>query len=131
MIERTKIVLKSGKDDAVLRQHPWVFSGAIKKIYGPTQEGDIVEVFNNKDRFLGIGHWGSGSIAVRVFSFEQIELDADFWKRKLQTAFDVRKSLNLIDNPNTNVYRLVFAEGDGMPGLVIDIYNYCFDSVLF
>jgi 23S rRNA (cytosine1962-C5)-methyltransferase len=123
MKEITKIVLKSGKDDAVLRQHPWVFSGAIKKIYGPTQEGDIVEVFNNKDRFLGMGHWGNGSIAVRIFSFEQIELDEDFWKRKLQIAYDVRKSLNLIDNPKTNVYRLVFAEGDGMPGLVIDVYN--------
>ena len=54
-MERTKIVLKSGKDDAVLRQHPWVFSGAIKKVYGPTQEGDIVDVYNNKDRFLGKG----------------------------------------------------------------------------
>ena len=122
-MERTKIVLKSGKDDAVLRQHPWVFSGAIKKVYGPTQEGDIVDVFNNKDRFLGTGHWGTGSIAVRVFSFVPIELDANFWKQKLQTAYNVRKSLNLIDNPKTNVYRLVFAEGDGMPGLVIDVYN--------
>ena len=122
-MERTKIVLKSGKDDAVLRQHPWVFSGAIKKIYGPTQEGDIVDVFNNKDRFLGTGHWGNGSIAVRIFSFEEIVLDADFWNRKLQTAYDVRKSLNLINNKDTNVYRLVFAEGDGMPGLVIDMYN--------
>ena len=122
-MERTKVVLKSGKDDAVLRQHPWVFSGAIKKVYGPTQEGDIVDVFNNKDRFLGTGHWGTGSIAVRVFSFIPIELESDFWKQKIQTAYNVRKSLNLIDNPNTNVYRLVFAEGDGMPGLVIDIYN--------
>ena len=122
-MERTKIVLKSGKDDAVLRQHPWVFSGAIKKVYGPTQEGDIVDVYNNKDRFLGTGHWGTGSIAVRVFSFIPIELDASFWRQKLQTAYNVRKSLNLIDNPKTNVYRLVFAEGDGMPGLVIDIYN--------
>ena len=122
-MERTKIVLKSGKDDAVLRQHPWVFSGAIKKVYGPTQEGDIIDVYNNKDRFLGTGHWGTGSIAVRVFSFIPIQLDHNFWKQKLQTAYNVRKSLNIIDNPNTNVYRLVFAEGDGMPGLVIDVYN--------
>jgi len=122
-MKRTKVVLKSGKDDAVLRQHPWVFSGAIKKVYGPTQEGDIVDVYNNKDRFLGTGHWGTGTIAVRVFSFTPIDLDANFWKQKLHTAYKVRKSLNLIDNPNTNVYRLVFAEGDGLPGLVIDIYN--------
>jgi len=122
-MKRTKVVLKSGKDDAVLRQHPWVFSGAIKKVYGPTQEGDIVDVYNNKDRFLGTGHWGTGTIAVRVFTFTPIDLDANFWKQKLHTAYKVRKSLNLIDNPNTNVYRLVFAEGDGLPGLVIDIYN--------
>jgi len=122
-MQRTKIVLKSGKDDAVLRQHPWIFSGAIKKVYGPTQEGDIVEVFNNKDRFLGIGHWGNGSIAVRVFSFEQIDINFDFWKQKIQTAYNVRHSLNLTQNPNTNVYRLIFAEGDGLPGLIVDIYN--------
>jgi 23S rRNA (cytosine1962-C5)-methyltransferase len=122
-MKRTKIILKSGKDDAVLRQHPWVFSGAIKKVYGPTQEGDIVEVFNNKDRFLGIGHWGNGSIAVRVFSFEQVEADYNFWKKKIQTAYQVRESLNLTQNAQTNVYRLVFAEGDGLPGLVVDIYN--------
>ncbi len=122
-MERTKVVLKSGKDDAVLRQHPWVFSGAIKKVYGPTQEGDIVEVYNNKDRFLGIGHWGDGSIAVRIFSFVQIDIDTNFWKQKIQSAYNMRVSLNLINNTNTNVYRLVFAEGDGLPGLVIDVYN--------
>ncbi len=122
-MERTKIVLKSGKDDAVLRKHPWVFSGAVKKIYGPVAEGDIVEVYNNKDRFLGIGHWGTGSIAVRVFSFEQTEINHDFWEEKIRSAYNVRRALQLTDNPDTNVYRLVFAEGDGLPGLVIDIYK--------
>ena len=122
-MDRTRIVLKSGKDGAVLRQHPWIFSGAIKKVYGPTQEGDIVEVFNNKDRFLGIGHWGNGSIAVRIFSFELVEPDFSFWKKKIQTAYNVRESLSLTQNDKTNVYRLVFAEGDGLPGLIIDIYN--------
>jgi 23S rRNA (cytosine1962-C5)-methyltransferase len=122
-MERTKIILKSGKDEAVLRFHPWVFSGAIKKIYGPTAEGDIVEVYNNKDRFLGIGHWGNGSIAVRVFSFESIEIDAKFWKDKIAAAYKLRETMQLTQNAETNVYRLVFAEGDGLPGLVIDIYN--------
>lgn len=122
-MERTRVILKSGKDDAVLRQHPWVFSGAIKKVYGPTREGDVVEVYNNKDRFLGIGHWGDGSIAVRILSFREEIIDSNFWKEKLQRAYEVRKSLNLVNNSNTNVYRLVFAEGDGLPGLVIDIYN--------
>ncbi len=122
-MSETKIVLKSGKDDAVLRQHPWVFSGAIKKTYGNPQEGDIVDVYNNKDRFLGCGHWQNGSIAVRVFSFEPIEIDSNFWKSKLEMAYKVRQSLGLTDNAETNVYRLVFAEGDGLPGLIIDFYN--------
>jgi 23S rRNA (cytosine1962-C5)-methyltransferase len=120
---RTKIILKSGKDDAVLRQHPWVFSGAIKKMNGNPQEGDIVDVFNNKDRFLGCGHWQNGSIAVRIFSFEQVEPDYNFWKSRLVDAYKMRAAIGLINNESTNVYRLVFAEGDNLPGLVIDFYN--------
>lgn len=120
---RTKIILKSGKDEAVLRQHPWVFSGAIKKMTGTPSEGDIVDVFNNKDRFLGCGHWQDGSIAVRIFSFDAVEPDYDFWKRRLANAYRMREAIGLIDNKSTNVYRLVFAEGDSLPGLVIDYYN--------
>lgn len=121
--QRTKIILKSGKDDAVLRQHPWVFSGAIKKIHGNTQEGDIVDVYNNKDRYLGCGHWQDGSIAVRIFSFEEIEPDYNFWKNRLVAAYQMREALGLTQSKETNVYRLVFAEGDNLPGLVIDFYN--------
>ena len=122
-MERAKVVLKSGKDDAVMRQHPWVFSGAIKKTYGNTQEGDIVDVYNNKDQYLGCGHWQDGSIAVRIFSFEPVEVNLDFWIERLQNAYKMRDAIGLINNPQTNVYRLVFAEGDGLPGLVIDYYN--------
>jgi len=119
----TKIVLKSGKDQSVKRFHPWVFSGAIKKMYGTPAEGDVVSVYSNQDEFLGLGHYQIGSITVRVFSFEEIVPDIDFWKLKLQQAFNLRKTLGLTDNAETNVYRLVHAEGDGMPGLIIDIYN--------
>ncbi len=122
-MERAKVVLKSGKDDAIMRQHPWVFSGAIKKTYGNTQEGDIVDVHNNKDQYLGCGHWQDGSIAVRIFSFEPVEVNLDFWIERLQNAYKMRDAIGLINNPQTNVYRLVFAEGDGLPGLVIDYYN--------
>ncbi len=120
---RIKIILKSGKDEAVLRQHPWVFSGAIKKINGDPQEGEIVDVYNNKDRFLGCGHWQNGSIAVRIFSFEQIEPDYNFWKQRLEAAYKIRNAIGLTNSETTNVYRLVFAEGDSLPGLVIDYYN--------
>lgn len=121
--EFTKVIVGSGKDLSLRRFHPWVFSGAIKKIKGEVEEGDVVEVFDNKDEYLGTGHYQIGSIAVRVFSFEKIDPDKNFWKERLKRAYDYRKQLGLIDNPHTNVYRLVFAEGDGLPGLIIDWYN--------
>lgn len=118
-----KIILKSGKDDAVRRFHPWVFSGAIKKIEGNVDDGDIVEVYSNHDEYLATGHYQNGTIMVRLFSFKQIIPDNDFWKSKIQKAYDLRKLVGLVDNENTNVYRLVHAEGDGLPGLIIDFYN--------
>ena len=123
MEKHTKIVLKSGKDQSLKRFHPWVFSGAIKKMYGEVNEGDVVSVYSNQDEFLGLGHYQIGSIAVRVFSFKDVELDADFWKNKLLKAYELRQALGLSNNSQTNVYRLVHAEGDGMPGLIIDFYN--------
>lgn len=120
---RSKVVLKNGKEDAVRRFHPWIFSGAIKTIYGEVAEGDIVEVYSVNKEFLALGHYQIGSIAVRLFSFENIEPDVDFWYSKLKKAYDLRVKLGLADNPETNAYRLVHAEGDGMPGLIIDFYN--------
>ncbi|HAZ04739.1 MAG: SAM-dependent methyltransferase [Bacteroidetes bacterium GWF2_42_66] len=119
----TPVILKSGKDQSLKRFHPWVFSGAIKKIKGPAAEGDVVAVYSNHDEFLGLGHYQIGSIAVRIFSFTEVEPDIHFWREKLQQAYRLRKSLGLSDSENTNVYRLVHAEGDGMPGVIIDFYN--------
>lgn len=121
--EYTRIVLKSGKDQSLKRFHPWVFSGAIKKTYGPLNEGDLVEVYSNKDEFLGLGHYQIGSITVRIVSFEKSEPDYNFWKNKIQKAWDYRKSLGFDLNENTNVFRLIHAEGDGLPGLIVDFYN--------
>lgn len=118
-----KIILKSGKDEAVRRYHPWVFSGAIKKMSGEPNDGDIVEVFSNHDELLGIGHYQNGSIAVRIFSFENILPDKNFWKTKIESAYNYRKAIGLTNNDLTNVYRLIFAEGDGLPGLIMDYYN--------
>ncbi|QIA08744.1 class I SAM-dependent rRNA methyltransferase [Draconibacterium halophilum] len=121
--EFVKVVLKSGKDQSLLRFHPWVFSGAIKKMYGTPAEGDLVKVYSNKDQFLGIGHFQVGSIAIRIVSFEEIEPDYDFWKSKIESAWNLRKKLGFENNAETNVFRLIHAEGDGMPGLVVDFYN--------
>jgi len=122
-MERAKIVLKSGKDQSLQRYHPWVFSGAIKKIYGQAVEGELVDVYNNKDEFLATGHYQESSIAVRVISFQQQEIDDYFWKQRIERAYRLRETAGLIRNPDTNVYRLVNAEGDMMPGLIVDYYN--------
>ena len=84
MAERTRIVLKSGKDQSLRRFHPWVFSGAIKKIYGPAREGEEVDIFDNKDEFLASGHYQDGSIAVRILSFDPVEVNQVFWDQKIQ-----------------------------------------------
>ncbi|MGZ3863066.1 MAG: class I SAM-dependent rRNA methyltransferase [Bacteroidia bacterium] len=118
-----KIILNKGKEISFLRFHPWLFSGAIKIKDGDIQEGDIVEVYSFDNKYIGTGQYADSSISVRMLTFEKENIDATFWKKKIQKAYDYRKFLNLADNPGTNVYRLVFAEGDGLPGLIIDHYN--------
>ena len=125
----SKIILSSGKDQSLRRFHPWVFSGAIKKIKDDRgaeikpHDGDLVEVYDNKDEFLAIGHYQDSSIAVRVLSFEKVVPDLDFLKAKIQAAYNFRISIGLANSTSTNCYRLIYAEGDGMPGLIIDHYN--------
>ena len=122
-METVKIVLKSGKDQSARRYHPWIFSGAIKKIYGNPAEGDIVDVYDNKDEFLATGHYQPGSIAVRILSFEKVKPDIDFFRIRIRSALEYRRALGFIDNERTNVYRLIHAEGDNLPGLIVDYYN--------
>lgn len=124
MSELTQVILKSGKDISLFRYHPWVFSGAIKKIKGPVHEGDVVEIVNNQFQFLGLGHYQIGSIAIRVFSFEKETIDVDFWRQKIQKAYDYRKSLGFIGEGKTNIFRLLHAEGDGVPGMIVDVYDH-------
>lgn len=123
-MSEVRVILKTKKSQALERFHPWVFSGAIKKIEGgEPQDGDIVSVYSNHFNFLGKGHFQHGSIAVRILSFKDIEIDDAFWTEKLTNAYKSRQSIGLVDNPETNTYRLVFAEGDELPGLIIDHYN--------
>lgn len=122
-MQKIKIVLKSGKEQSIRRYHPWIFSGAIKKIYGEPLEGDIVTVFDNKGDFLAVGHYQPGSIAIRILSFEDIEPDSKFFRERIKSAIDFRRSMGLIDNNSVNVFRLVHGEGDNLPGLIADFYN--------
>ena len=118
-----RIFLKPGKEQSLKRFHPWVFSGAIGKSEGKPEEGDPVNVYSADGEFLAMGHCQIGSIAVRILSFEAVNPDFDFWKTKIEKAWNVRKTLGLTENRETSVFRLVHAEGDGMPGLIVDFYN--------
>ena len=120
-----RVHLRRGKEESLQRNHPWVFSGAIERISEetPLNEGDIVEVVTKQGDFIAKGHWQIGSIAVRVLSFEQEDIDQAWWNRRISEAKGVREALGLVDNTATTCYRLVHGEGDLLPGLVIDIYE--------
>ncbi len=118
-----KIYLNKGKEQSLKRFHPWVFSGAINRIDGNPAEGDVVEVYSKSGEFLGCGHYQIGSITVRILSFDECEINQDFWYNRLMAAYKARESLGLTTSSNTNCYRLVHGEGDFLPGLIIDIYN--------
>lgn len=117
------IYLKRGKDESLKRFHPWIFSGAIAKADNGINDGDTVRVISNEGNFIAVGHYQIGSIAVRVLSFDDIEINDAFWKERLTEALKMRISIGIADNPKNNTYRLVHGEGDGLPGLVIDCYG--------
>lgn len=118
-----QIYLKRGKEESLKRFHPWIFSGAIHHADEGIEEGETVRVMNADHRFIAVGHFQMGSIAVRVLSFSDVPIDAAFWASRLQSALAVRLTLGLADNPTNNTYRLVHGEGDHLPGLVIDVYG--------
>lgn len=119
-----KVYLKPGKEESLKRFHPWVFSGAIARVEGEPEEGEVVDVYTSQKEFIACGHFQVGSIAVRVLSFRQETIDHAFWVRRLEVAKDLRRALGLIGNPQNNTYRLVHGEGDNLPGLIIDVYDH-------
>ena len=123
-MKHCKVFLKPKKEESLLRFHPWVFSGAIQSFEGQPEEGDLVEVYGAHNRYLGIGHFQIGSIAVRILSFQQQEIDQAFWENRIRIAYELRKTLRLTASAHNNTYRLVHGEGDNLPGLVIDMYAH-------
>lgn len=117
------IYLKKGKEDSLKRFHPWVFSGAISHLDENIEEGDTVRVITAGGEFIAVGHFQIGSIAVRVLSFEDVDIDVNFWRKRLSSALTMRQNIGIADNPDNNTYRLVHGEGDNLPGLVIDCYG--------
>ncbi len=117
-----RVILKRGKEESVLRFHPWIFSGAIARA-DKMEEGDLVTVYAHDGTLLGNGHYQIGSIAVRLLTFDDTEIDEQFYVKRLTAAYSLRKALGLMRDDN-NAFRLVHGEGDFLPGLVIDIYGH-------
>lgn len=118
-----QIYLKRGKEESLLRFHPWVFSGAIHHADEGIEEGDTVRVITSEGAFIAVGHYQVGSIAVRVLSFRDVPIDQAFWKARLASALGMRLSIGIVDSERNNTYRLVHGEGDNLPGLIIDCYG--------
>ena len=118
-----KVYLKRGKEESLLRFHPWIFSGAIHHTDNGIEEGEVVRVVTENGDFIAVGHYQQGSIAVRILTFNEVEIDDQFGESRLQSALDMRLSIGLANNPQTNAYRLVHGEGDLLPGLIIDVYG--------
>lgn len=122
-MEYPSVILRKGKEVSAYRKHPWIFSGAIYKTSGQIKDGEVVKVQAADGTCLATGHYqGGSSIAVRVLSFSETAIDSKFWQERLANALDYRRSVGL-PSAETNAYRLIHGEGDGLPGLVIDIYN--------
>lgn len=117
------IYLKRGKEESLKRFHPWIFSGAIARTDEGIEDGDTVRVITSADTFIAVGHYQIGSIAVRVLSFDDIEIGAAFWEERLAEALKMRLAIGIADNSENNTFRLVHGEGDNLPGLVVDCYG--------
>ena len=118
------LYLKKGKEESLERFHPWIFSGAVHHVEGNPEEGEVVRVLTADGRFVAVGHWQIGSIAVRVLDFEDREIDADYWTRRLEVAYGLRRSIGVAGREDSDTYRLVHGEGDCLPGLVVDVYGH-------
>lgn len=117
-----QVVIRKKKAAALRRRHPWVFSGAIKSTPEGVQDGDLVQVVGEDGEVFGGGHFQHGSIMVRMIVFGGTAPDQAFWNQRLQNAYDYRSTLGLTQRDDLNAYRLIHAEGDGLPGLIIDYY---------
>ncbi len=116
------VQIRKGKEQSILRNHPWVFSGAIFTDVSDLQDGEVVEVHDFKGRFLAIGHFQHATISVRILSFKETNIDAAFFNEKIGNAVNLRLKLGFL-NENNNIFRICHGEGDSLPGLVIDFYN--------
>ena len=117
------IYLRKGKEESLLRYHPWIFSGAIQRMDDGLEEGEVVRVLTSSGDYIATGHYQQGSITVRVLTFNDVEIDDRFWYSRLSSALRMRQAIGIADSADNNTYRLVHGEGDLLPGLIIDVYG--------
>lgn len=118
-----QIILKPGRDASILRKHHWIFSGAVLSQSDGIQDGELIRVLSHKMDILGYGHYSPSSICVRLLQFGGNDFEKDFWQNRINAAVQLRERLGFINGEHTNAYRLIHGEGDGLPGLIIDMYN--------
>ena len=117
------LYLKRGKEESLKRFHPWIFSGAVQKIEGEPEEGEVVRVLTSEGQLIAVGQRQIGSIAVRVMSFEDEPIDAGFWRKRIKIAYELRRAIGVAGREDNDTYRLIHGEGDFLPGLIIDVYG--------
>lgn len=122
-MNRPRLIIAPGKDKAILRRHPWIFSGAVRRKEGNPEEGDLVDVYSADGQWLATGHYQNETIICKVLSFDSPKVDDGFFRSRIESAINYRKRMGFWDNcQSTNVFRLVNGEGDNLPGLICDWY---------
>lgn len=125
-MKRPQLIIAPGKEKALQRRHPWIFSGAVKRIVGEPQEGDLVDVVDAHGQWMAMGHYQQESIICKVLSFDADEAALpieEILRRRIHSAVNYRVALGFFGDERTNVFRIAHAEGDYLPGLVADWYN--------
>lgn len=119
-----KIQLRKGKDRLIEMRHPWIFSGALYNPPKSLPDGELVYITRpESEEILCTGYYNNGSIAIRVLDWSEVSIDHDYWQTKFSDAFKLKQELLKLDHGETNAYRLISGEGDGIPGLIVDVYH--------
>ena len=121
-MSRPRLIIAAGKEKALQRRHPWIFSGAVKRIEGSPKNGDLVDVCATDGTWLAAGHYQDDTIICKVLSFKTPNIDEGFFAQRISQAVEYRRRMGFFDNEHCNVFRLVNGEGDFLPGLICDFY---------
>src|SRR5688572_8711558 len=117
------IKLNKGREESILRRHPWIFSRAIQSSVEGIQDGDLVNVLDHRGNIVGVGHYQNSSLSVRLIAFGEAVINPEFWAHRLTEAAQYRLDIGIPKKGYTDAFRLIHGEGDQLPGLIVDIYG--------